>query len=511
MLLVCTLLGCSLFTQGDEQTVPVPAGMGSTPEPVPAGTGNTSAPLVYFGATSIEERISTSAAVIKARLARTTTDVFTSSVEGWRGRHFVALKFHLTVSEYLSGSGSSNVTAVAVLLNYYDTQREAEDAAPGIAAKRDTAFDNRDAVFFLRKDDHNLIFSTSLLGEDDYFLTTFGDLEVEDEYSLSSRFDRRWLPSAGTTATGDDQEFLLAVPAATAPTITLGELKRQITSVNVELNGGDGSEAYKDCIRGKYAYERRLAWEQGRGRGNWYVPRLQDVFVSGQSAGAELYEYNEGWAHPSDRKSRLWLDGQDAALFDIKLGDLRAGPHRDKDGQSNGFLFNQSVVSARPIPKGSYRFNNHFIRWEFLACSHTITHEVAFDVTAPAGVVHELFFDPVTVGTTVSADSTNGVLEPVSFTDGNSASATIESISYEPPAGSGQTGTVKLEVDPPTSLANHALDFIELDGSISLSLAVAGATVDSANDTLSWSVSSPPWEDGDKLMVRIRDLVEESP
>ena len=47
------------------------------------------------------------------------------------------------------------------------------------------------------------------------------------------------------------------------------------------------------------------------------------------------------------------------------------------------------------------------------------------------------------------------------------------------------------------------MDFIELDGSVSLSLAVADATVDAANDTLIWSVPSPPWHDGDKLMVRI--------
>ena len=29
-------------------------------------------------------------------------------------------------------------------------------------------------------------------------------------------------------------------------------------------------------------------------------------------------------------------------------------------------------------------------------------------------------------------------------------------------------------------------------------------TADSANNALSWTVSSKPWEDGDKLMLRIR-------
>ncbi len=33
------------------------------------------------------------------------------------------------------------------------------------------------------------------------------------------------------------------------------------------------------------------------------------------------------------------------------------------------------------------------------------------------------------------------------------------------------------------------------------------ATIDAANNTLSWSVSSQPWHDGDKLMLRIHKAV----
>lgn len=310
MLLVCTLLGCSLSTQRDEQTMPLPANMGSTSAPVPEGTGNTSAPPLYFGDTSVEERISTSAAVIKARLARTTTDVFTSSAEGWSGKYYVAIRFHLTVSEYLSGDGSTNVTAAWVLLSGFNTQREAEDAAPGIAAKRDTTLDGRDAVFFLRKEDPNQIFGTSLLGEDDYFLTTGGNIEGEDWYSLNSKFDRRWLPSARTAATGDNQEFLLAVPAAATLTITLGELKRRVTSVSAELNGGDGSKAYKDCIRWKYVVEREERWRTTKGGDEQYRPDLDGTFVSGQPAGAKLYRYNPGWANSADAGTPRSVSGR---------------------------------------------------------------------------------------------------------------------------------------------------------------------------------------------------------
>ena len=125
-------------------------------------------------------------------------------------------------------------------------------------------------------------------------------------------------------------------------------------------------------------------------------------------------------------------------------------------------------------------------------------------VTAPSSTLHEAFFDPVAVGTAVKADGTNGVLEPASFTDANNASATLQSLSYEPPTGSG-SGTVKLQVDPHTGLVGHRLDFIELDGSVSVSLEVDAATVDAPNKTLSWAVASQPWDDGDKLMLRIAE------
>ena len=116
---------------------------------------------------------------------------------------------------------------------------------------------------------------------------------------------------------------------------------------------------------------------------------------------------------------------------------------------------------------------------------------------APEGTLHEAFFDPITDGTAVAADDTNGVLKPASFTSADGASATIERIEWE-------SGTVKLEVSPHTGLSGHVLDFIVLDGSVSLSLHADDATVDAANDTLSWSVPSQPWDDGDELMVRVR-------
>ena len=139
----------------------------------------------------------------------------------------------------------------------------------------------------------------------------------------------------------------------------------------------------------------------------------------------------------------------------------------------------------------------------FIPCNYVLSFEWTVTVTAPDDTLHEAFFDPVTDGSAVAADGSNGVLKPATFTDANGASATIERIAWE--AGAGESGTVKLKLSPHSGIAGHIVDFIALYGSAPLSLIAAAATVDAAADTLSWSMSSRPWEDGDKLMLRIRE------
>ena len=512
MLLACTLLACSLAKQRDE-----PAEVLQDPPPSTSSPQTAIAAAVpYFGEESLEERISKADIVVKARLDYTTSEVITGEGEGWSGKYYVALEFHLTVSEYLNGSGTTNITALTVQGDTYDTPKEAEDAAPEIVAKRDTTWDDREAIFFLNTDDPYHTFSAAVQSANDYFLTVGGT--HEDMYSLHNRHRKLWLPSAGTTATSDSQEFLLAVPepGLDTPTITLRVLKRRITSVNAELNGGDGSDAYKECIRRRYGSERqervRLAWPGNTGPS--FEPIWGGTFASGQPGGAELYDYDYGFVVTDDgieNRSKFWIDGQDAVLFSIYESERRPvkGPDRDGDGQpdlvENEKRFRYSVVSVRPIPAGRYEFNHHYhyTMNGAPACGDPSTFTIMADVLAPEGVLHELFFDPVTVGTTVSADDANGVLKPASFTGANGSSATIEEITWE--SGAGGSGTVKVEVTPGDGLAGHHLDFIELDGTASLSLDVLDASVDAANKTLSWSVASQPWEEGDQLMLRIRE------
>ena len=192
------------------------------------------------GEYSIEERILNSASIVKARLTSHTAEV----VEGARevqGQHFIFLKFHLTVSEYLMGSGPTELKAVGIQYDAsYETQEAALAAIPAVQARRDTQWDNREAIFFLMENKSTEWFGnywTANQSDTRYF--SYAGVPWEDNYSLSSTSKRLWLPAdASSVATGDAQKFLLAVPQpnTTTPTITLGDLKTRIASVAAELN-----------------------------------------------------------------------------------------------------------------------------------------------------------------------------------------------------------------------------------------------------------------------------------
>ena len=97
------------------------------------------------------------------------------------------------------------------------------------------------------------------------------------------------------------------------------------------------------------------------------------------------------------------------------------------------------------------------------------------------------------IGTAVGSDGTNGVLEPASFSlDGTTT--TISSLKWE-------DGEVTMALTPTTTLADYAIDFIDMTGTTTLSL-----TSDNASTTaLTWTVPDKPWSDGDLLMLRLHN------
>ncbi len=500
MALACALLACSLFTRPDE-----PVERAADPSAPSPSTGSpptsASAAQPYFGEQSIEERIANADTIVKARLATTTSEVIDVAVEGWSGSYAVVVKFHMKVSEYLNGSGANNITVTAVWWNStLKTRREAEDTLPDVLARRDTSWDSREAIIFLNNSDPGGYFSNLTQGENDHFLVYWADLD--DGFSLHSRYRKVWLPSAGTSGIEDDQEFLLAAPepGRDTPTITIRELKSRISAINTEVNAGDGSDAYRNCVSYKYRNERSERHFQSEGRKLRGRAALTHRLVSGSSAGTVIFESGVRGIYP-DTKMQTSFEGGDAGLFETV-----DGPTTPDDWNRDGVLtdgidfirYTQSLRPVRPIPAGEYSFTVKDLEANMIPCNAFLVTEWTVIAIAPEGTLHEAFFDPVTDGSAVAADSANGVLRPASFTDANGATSTIQRIAWEP-------GTVKMRVSPHDGLASHAVDFITLDGSVSLSLNVADATVDAATDMLSWLVAAQPWQSGDKLMVRIRE------
>ena len=141
--LTMLLLACSSSGEQGEVALSPSSTSAGNPQPV------SRAAVQYNGEESIEERIIQSDAIVIARLDRVTTGIVTSTTEGCPSdKYYVALRFRLTVSQYLKGSGGSSITTLWVDGYPFDTRQEAEDAAPGVVASRDTTWDDREAVLF---------------------------------------------------------------------------------------------------------------------------------------------------------------------------------------------------------------------------------------------------------------------------------------------------------------------------------------------------------------------------
>ena len=191
-------------------------------------------------------------------------------------------------------------------------------------------------------------------------------------------------------------------------TITLGALKQRIAAVTAELNAGDGSEEYKDCVKMRYEFDRMDRYFIAQGEGQRVEPMYPThEFDSAQPAVATIYEDQVAGAESSEKRSKLWFDGRDADLFNVVTGDLV--PVR------SAFTFTRVWSPRVRFPAGEYRANNNFLQFPFIPCNHVFTYEITMTVTAPEGTVHEAFFDPVVIGAAVGADGSRGVLKPASF------------------------------------------------------------------------------------------------
>ena len=422
-----------------------------------------------------------------------------SSIEYYLGR----MDFAFQVLEYLKGSGGNAIVGSVEIDSSIVIVAENKAAALNLVQSYyidslDKRWNDREAIVFLEASDD--------AGR--YELGLYGGSAV-DGYSVASWLEKRWLPAAssgaaGAAGAGGEQQFLLDAPPSSgasgaadesaAPKMGLSKFKTAIAAVNAEINAGDGSEEYETCLLRKYVWAQyvRKAHEDGS-----LYKRTDVQLDSGLSGGFPMYLDDGQKAQSTDEIPNYWLGGRDKDLFGVAAGDAKPNP----DG---GILYTHVIFAQRPLPMGEYRFY-HNKQWpaEALCGDYHDMMRTADEwfvaVSAPAGTVHEAFFDPAANGEWRGVDTKRGSLSPASFALGG-VEATIASLGW------GEWGSVDmLLLTPPPSLANHNLEVIALDGTITR-FAFDDAFIRGCGSSrkVSWTVASQPWESGDKLMIRIR-------
>ena len=476
-----------------------------------------------FPPTSLEERIVRSDAIARVTLVSAAQVV--EEISGWPSQgdtsYANALEFRFNVLEHLKGSGGSEVVAIAVdWYEFFATRAEAGAGAEDFLGERDTRWDAREAIVFLHDDDPYL---PSTGQADRYLLWFLRNTYGQEIYTIASP-SKMWLPAASDSlpvpvdqaraSSGGTQRFLLEEPpsgggavlsrmaralsgdqgASQAATINLADMKTKIAELDAEVGEGDGSEEYRECVQFKYEWENNVSLRKeeraAQGEG-YYYERYDHALASGQAAGSLFYTYelwqiwviDYGETIPSKYADMFQLDGRDENLFDVE--------------------YPGKVSPERPLPAGDYKFYLFAMEPEVLVCDGLPDEERTrlehfVTVTAPAGTLHESFFDPVVLsGGGVGATGSSGVIDPDEFT--------VSSDDYEIESLVWRNNSVVLTLDDYVSLSGQTLDFIELDGSIDTTLDFADGLVNEAVGMWSWSVDSQPWEDGDQLMLRIRE------
>ena len=471
--------------------------------PPPSVSSRSLPPRLYAGDSLVEEKIIEHGVIVRATMTGFSSEVVvvTDAYHGGTDdRYAPMISFSLDVSEYLKGTGPTSIVAVWIEDRSYGSSDDASDALALFLGERDDRWDDREAIIFLWDGDVRGAGTAlyELFQHPDHFLLAFGDQYYnDDEYSLHSSSSRIWLPEVdSTTAAGDGKEYLLDVPP-TDKTITLGELKERIAEVTAEYEGGDGSEEYRTCVLEKYRYLRNQSnWPEERG-GRYTLFMVDDRVESGQSSGTEIGRRETPLGSPRDDESgpliNTWLDGGDSALFSFDYSTSLPAVGPDAPYHEDWYI--EIVKLARPLPSGQYVFDIRELYPGFEICNFVVSNTWQVTASPPIGYLHEFFFDPVADGSYIAADNDLGVLHPATFTNTSGASSNLSRLEWE-------SGTVRLSLTSHTDLEGHVLDFITMDGTLSLSLDVADAAVDSSN-ALNWAVETQPWEDGDRLMVRI--------
>ena len=422
--------------------------------------------------------------------------------------HYPVLLLRFEPIEFLRGNGGEELTVLVIddLWKTYPTRMLALERAESWAnIGHDDRWDDREALVLLRNFGNdwwnNTAVNAHLPAGPLYEFAGDGGTD-RDEYAIVESGTSAWLPAStpgGATGASDSAETSYLTDYAStsvsgasgqsAP-LSLAGMREMIREIDGLLAKGDGSFDYEECIARMYL------WEANEASG--YIAPFHSANVeleSGLPAGSLVD--GEAWVSGGwDGYGKYWSTGRDKDLFLYEAQD----PDNDP---LNGYY--QNVPVTRPIPEGEYRvfLNLQPLSWQPCNFYPNEAHErleYVITVTAPAGVLHEAFFDPGdNGGQTIGFDGDNdvGVLKPATI-EGTSAS--IDNLAWE-------HGQIQMKTSDSVKLSSHVMDFINLQGEAFLTLSFDDAASESRPglERRFWDMQDAPWKSGDLLMLRIRE------
>ena len=340
------------------------------------------------------------------------------------------LEFRFTVHEYLKGTGPAEIGGIVYM--WFETEAQARFAAARIGAAHDSRWDSREAIVFLYSPSKEAVqaaqfvyWGAALPTTSDQYLfgrmIEFATQNSGEAYSVASAHRKLWLPAAetpsqgasgaqGSAQTPDDKLFLLDAPAhaggasgavsVTLPTISQGSMKSKITALEAEANKG-GTPEYRKCVEISYRYENNLR-RRAELEGPFPHGRYTSDIGSGLPAGTFVRDIVDNEGTSVDKIGLTWFKGPDK--------DLVTDVNVDFTPWDRGLVrYTRRVVTTRPLPAGEYAPNPGgtwhggmvCARYPAIADNYWV---IEITVTAPAGTLHEAFFDPVAIGAAVGAD-----------------------------------------------------------------------------------------------------------
>ena len=439
-------------------SAPVPAAQ------VKAGTSSapsvaSSVPASPYGPPTLDETIFATDIIAIVRPISSESATLTIRETNGQTIYSPVVQSQFEVVEYLKGDGDSEIVVNAN--NFSIKSSSADEALQNVKvslAAQASSLDGEAGVVFIQHIEYpENVLDISLKQNE----TEWRRYNVQTGL-FSTRGD-----VGSSSATLHIASGMVAASARGREVFSVGRLRDRIEAMKDLLSKGEGIGGYEKCIGSM------LLHENFRRKHEDTLTSVFDVepVPSGLPAEYLVEKFNTTYAG-------RWFTGDNAHLFHYGDNQLR---------------------TTRPVAAGSYQIYAQYQKLEWVPCDYVSPAVIwRYNFEPSDGVLHEAFFDPVALGDAVGADGASGVLKPASFAfDGSDAA--IRRIDW-------LDGQVRMSFSPRIALPDHHIDFIALDGSVSLRLDFDDAvevTDDDGRQSLVWGVCSQPWQAGDLLMLRI--------